>query len=57
MTTSNDKKIEQLRDEYYNLMKLGLDIQKKGDIKAYMINAIHAENIAQKMQAISRGRR
>ena len=56
MTNSNEKLISHLKKEYYNLMKLGLDIQKKGDMKAYMINAIRAENIAQKMQAIARRR-
>ena len=56
MTESEEKSISHLKKEYYNLMKLGLDIQKKGDMKAYMVNAIRAENIAQQMQAISRKR-
>ncbi|MCG8306627.1 MAG: DUF6435 family protein [Cytophagales bacterium] len=54
MTKSNEKLFEKLRDEYFHLVKLGFDIQERGDIKAYTVNAIRAENIAQKMQAISR---
>ena len=54
MTKTNQKLIEQLKKEYYSLMKHGLDIQQKGDINAYMQNAIRAENVAQRMQAISR---
>ena len=47
---------EQLKNQYINLVKKGLQIQKKGDIKAYVSNAIEAEHIAQKMQSLARSK-
>ena len=54
MTKSHQKLFAQLKKEYLSLAKRGLHIQQKGDIGAYLHNAIRAENVAQKMQAISR---
>ncbi len=45
---------EQLKDQYLMLVKKGLQIQKKGDIKAFVSNAIETEHIAQKLQSLSR---
>jgi len=54
MTQSKETQMRELKDEYLKLVKTGLQIQKKGDIKAYTTNAIQAEQVAQKLQAISR---
>ena len=43
-----------LQMEYAKLVKKGIQIQKKGDIQAFTINALQAENVAEKLQAISR---
>ena len=56
MKQSKDVLIKELRDEYLKLVKTGLQIQKKGDIKAYTLNAMQAENVAQQLQAISRNK-
>jgi len=56
MTQSKNVIMKELRDEYLRLVKTGLQIQKKGDIKAFTLNAIQAENIAQRLQAISRSK-
>ena len=50
----NDTLMEKLKSQYFNLVKKGLQIQNKGDIKAYVNNAIKAEQIAQKMQSLVR---
>ena len=55
MAQSKENLMKELRNEYLRLVKTGLLIQKKGDIKAYTTNAIQAEHIAQRLQAISRG--
>lgn len=55
MTQSKESVIKELRSKYLKLVKAGLQIQKKGDIKAYTSNAIQAERIAQRIQAIARG--
>jgi hypothetical protein len=47
---------DQLKDQYLNLVKKGLQIQKKGDIKAFVSNAIETEHIAQKMQSLARSK-
>ena len=54
MVQSNEKSIEKLRKDYINLVKAGLKLQQKGDIKAFTQNAIRAEYLAQKLQAVSR---
>jgi len=54
MAKSNKKVIQNLKNEYLNLVKAGLQIQERGDIKAYTTNAIQAEHVAQKLQAVSR---
>lgn len=46
--------VEKLKSDYLNLVKAGLKLQKKGDIKAYTKNAIRAENLAQKLQSLSK---
>ena len=56
MTQVNQNPIEQLKEKYYETVKKGLQIQKQGNIKAFTLNAIEAEQIAQKMQSLSRGR-
>lgn len=55
MTQSKEKSKDNLRIEYIRLVKKGIHIQRKGDISAYTIIALQAENIAQKLQALSRG--
>lgn len=52
----NDNMMEKLKEKYFSLVKQGLQIQKKGDIKAFISNAIEAENVAQQMQVLSRTR-
>ena len=51
-----DNLMEQLKDQYFNSVKKGLRIQKKGDIKALVSNAIESEHIAQKMQSLARSK-
>ena len=51
-----DNLMEQLKAQYFSLVKKGLQIQKKGDIKAFISNAIETEHIAQKMQLLSRSK-
>lgn len=48
--------MEQLKAQYFSLVKKGLQIQKKGDIKAFVSNAIKSEQIAQKMQLLARSK-
>ena len=48
------QRLEQLKTEYLELVKRGLNIQKTGDILAYKMNALKAETLAQKIQSISR---
>ena len=55
MTLSKANSKIKLRTEYFNLVEKAIHIQRKGDIKAYTKNALQAENIAQKLQALSRG--
>jgi len=47
---------EKLKAQYLNLVKKGLQIQKKGDIKAFVSNAIETEHVAQKMQSLARSK-
>jgi len=54
MTQTDKQSIEKLRNEYLNIVKAGLHLQEKGDLKAYTLNALRAESIAQKLQAVSR---
>ncbi len=56
MTRSKNNSEHQLKEEYFQLVKKGISIQMKGDIKAYTVNAIQAENVAQKIQRIARDR-
>ncbi len=56
MAQSKETQLEELRTEYLNLVKTGLEIQKKGDIKAYTLNALQAEQVAQQLQAASRNK-
>jgi hypothetical protein len=49
-----DELMKKLKARYFNLVKKGLQIQKKGDIKAFVSNAIETEQIAQEMQQLSR---
>ena len=51
-----DNLIEQLKVQYLGLVKKGLQIQKKGDIKAFVSNAIEKEQIAQKIQLLARSK-
>ena len=39
---------DELKYEYLELVKISLDLQRKGDMKAYLLNALRAEQIAQK---------
>lgn len=48
--------MEQLKAQYFSSVKKGLQIQKQGDIKAFVSNAIEAEQIAQKMQLLARSK-
>ena len=56
MTQLKENSKTKLRTEYYKLVKKGIQIQRNGDIKSYTINALQAENVAQKLQALSRGK-
>jgi hypothetical protein len=56
MTQMNDNMMEKLKEKYLSIVKQGLQIQKKGDIKAFVSNAIEAENVAQQMQVLSRSK-
>jgi hypothetical protein len=53
----NQNLMEKLKAQYLSLVKEGLQIQKRGDIKAYISNAIKAENVAQQMQGLARSKR
>jgi hypothetical protein len=48
--------MNQLKAQYFNSVKKGLQIQRQGDIKAFVSNAIETENIAQKMQLLARSK-
>jgi hypothetical protein len=52
----NENLMDQLKAQYFSLVKKGLQIQKQGDIKAFVSNAIETEQIAQKMQLLSRSK-
>ena len=54
MTEKDKQSKERLKSEYLKLVKAGLDIQKKGDITAYKLNALRAEQVAQKLSAVSK---
>lgn len=54
MTKKDKQSKERLKTEYFKLVKAGLDIQKKGDIKAYTLNAMRQEQIAQKLSAFTK---
>lgn len=54
MTRSKENSKNKLQTEYLKLVKKSIQIQKKGDIQEYTIVAFQAENIAEKLQAISR---
>lgn len=56
MIQMKENMMESLKARYFSLVKQGLLIQKKGDIKAYISNAIEAENVAQQMQLLARSR-
>lgn len=51
-----DNLMNQLKSQYFKTVKKGLLIQKKGDIKAFVSNAIESEHIAQKMQMLARSK-
>jgi hypothetical protein len=53
----NQNLMEKLKAQYLSLVKEGLQIQKRGDIEAYISNAIKAENVAQQMQGLARSKR
>ncbi|MCK5703710.1 MAG: hypothetical protein KAI29_21280 [Cyclobacteriaceae bacterium] len=55
MAQSKEKSKDNLRIEYIRLVKKGIHIQQKGDINAYTINALQAENVAQKLQSLAKG--
>jgi len=55
MTQSKTNSKTKLRTEYFNLVEKSVHIQRRGDIKAYTVNALQAEKVAQKLQALSRG--
>lgn len=55
MTQSKINSKVNLRTEYFNLVEKSIHIQRKGDIKAYAVNALQAEKVAQKLQKLSRG--
>ncbi len=52
----NNNMMEKLKEKYFSLVKQGLQIQRKGDIKAFASNAIEAEYVAQQMQVLSRSK-
>ncbi len=54
MIQSKNNFKNRLQMEYVKLVKKSIQIQKKGDIQAFTTNAMHAENVAEKLQAISR---
>jgi len=51
---SNNSVMEKLKAEYYDLVRNGLSFQRNRDIKSFTMNALKAENVAQKIQAFSR---
>ena len=55
MAQSKEKSKDNLRTEYIRLVKKSIQIQRNGDIRAYTINAMRAENVAQQFQTLSRG--
>ena len=54
MAEFNEQSRRKLLNEYFELVKKSLHIQKTGNMQAYIKNAIQAENVAQKLQALSR---
>ena len=54
MSYSEEQSKNNLIKMYLNLVRKGIQIQQKGDILAYTHNAIQAEQVAQKLQALAR---
>ena len=54
MNHNDEQTKNKLRSQYLDLVKKGIDYQKKKDIKAFTANAIQAEIVAQQIQKISR---
>ena len=54
MTYSEEQSKNNLIKMYLNLVRKGIQIQRKGDILAYTHNAMQAEQVAQKLQALAR---
>lgn len=54
MKKSGKSNVDQLKSEYLNLVKLGITIQRSGDLDAFTKNAINAELVAQKIQRYAR---
>lgn len=54
MTYSEEQSKNNLTKTYFSLVRKGIQIQRKGDILAYTHNALQAEQVAQKLQALAR---
>jgi hypothetical protein len=48
--------MEQLKSQYVELVKKGLLLQQEGDMQAFALNAQKKEQVAEKMQHLSRAR-